>query len=189
MFGILVLLFTIVPALEIYLLITIGGQIGGLNTIAVVVLTGIVGAALAKSQGLAIINKIQSDLAKGALPADQFMHGLLVFGGGLLLLTPGFLTDILGLSMVIPGTRHLLVGYVKVLIQKGIESGNVHFTSTTFSSDGEHFSSSTFSSNNSPFEQNPFEQLQEQMREQNPEIDGDVIEVDFVEKKNKDNEE
>ena len=85
MFGILVLLFTIIPAIEIYLLINIGGALGGVNTILIVVITGIVGAGLAKSQGLAIINKIQKDIGAGQLPADQIIHGLLVFGGGLLL--------------------------------------------------------------------------------------------------------
>jgi UPF0716 protein FxsA len=130
MFPILVLLFTVIPALEIYLLFSIGGQIGGLNTLFVVIATGIIGASLAKSQGLSILNKIQTDLNRGAIPTDQFTHGLLVFGGGLLLLTPGFLTDILGISMVFPGTRHIIASYVKHLFAKGIASGNVHFSSS-----------------------------------------------------------
>ncbi len=126
MFGILLLLFTIVPALEIFLFIEIGGKIGAFNTFAIVIVTGIVGATLAKSQGLAILQKIQNELNQGALPADQIIHGLLVFGGGLLLLTPGFLTDILGLSMVFPGTRHLLIGLTKEMIDKGMKSGKIH---------------------------------------------------------------
>lgn len=170
MFGILLLLFTVVPALEIYLLINIGSQIGGLNTIAVVILTGIVGAALAKSQGLAIINKIQKDLNQGALPADQIIHGLLVFGGGLLLLTPGFLTDILGLSMVIPGTRHVLVKMLKAQFKKGIQNGNIFFSSNIRS-----FNSSDFT--------NDFTDDFSGRSSEN--ISGDIIEVDFVEKKTK----
>ena len=130
MFSILVLLFTVIPAIEIYLLFSIGGQIGGINTLIVVITTGIVGAALAKSQGLSILHKIQTDLNKGSIPTDQFTHGLLVFGGGLLLLTPGFLTDILGLSMVFPGTRHVIAGFLKHWFDKGIASGSVHFSSS-----------------------------------------------------------
>lgn len=174
MFGILVLLFTIVPAIEIYLLIKIGSQLGGLNTISIVILTGIVGAALAKSQGLAIINKIQHDLTRGSLPADQIIHGLLVFGGGLLLLTPGFLTDIFGLCMVIPGTRHLLVQLMKTQFQKGIQNGNIFFSSNMgqFKSNG--FNSNGYSHSSNSFDYNSHEPDQTL---------GDVIEVDFVEKK------
>ncbi|MDD0851794.1 FxsA family protein [Halobacteriovorax sp. GB3] len=128
MFSILVLLFTVIPALEIYLLFSIGGQIGGLNTLFIVLLTGVIGASLAKTQGLAILSKMQKDLEQGALPADQIIHGLLVFGGGLLLLTPGFLTDIFGLSMVFPGTRHLLAVFLKSYFQKAVASGNVQFS-------------------------------------------------------------
>lgn len=129
MFAVLLLLFTVIPAIEIYLLFSIGGQIGGVNTVIVVILTGIIGASLAKSQGMAILANIQTDLNKGALPANQLIHGLLVFGGGLLLLTPGFLTDFLGLSMVFPGTRHILVLYLKTYFEKAIKSGNMQFSS------------------------------------------------------------
>jgi len=103
-------------------------MVGGLNTVAIVIITGIVGASLAKSQGLAILSSIQNDLNKGSLPANQLIHGLLVFGGGLLLLTPGFLTDVLGLSMVFPGTRHALVAFLKGYFEKGIQSGNIKFS-------------------------------------------------------------
>jgi UPF0716 protein FxsA len=127
MFSLLVLLFTVVPALEIYLLFTIGAQIGGLNTLAIVIITGIVGAALAKTQGLSILQKIQGDLQRGALPAAQILHGLLVFAGGLLLLTPGFATDIFGLSMVIPGTRHIIALWLQKYFERAIANGNLHF--------------------------------------------------------------
>ena len=169
MFSILVLLFTVVPALEIYLLFSIGAQIGGLNTLMVVLLTGVVGASLAKSQGMAILANIQNDLNRGALPANQLIHGLLVFGGGLLLLTPGFMTDILGLSMVFPGTRHILVLYLKTYFEKGIQSGNIKFS--TFGNAGGGFSYSTNSSDQ-------FSNQQERTREVEP----GVFEAEFEEK-------
>jgi UPF0716 protein FxsA len=169
MFSILVLLFTVVPALEIYLLFSIGAQIGGLNTLLVVLLTGVVGASLARSQGMAILANIQNDLNRGALPANQLIHGLLVFGGGLLLLTPGFMTDILGLSMVFPGTRHVLVIYLKSYFEKGIQNGNIKFS--TFGSAGGGFSYSTSSSEQ-------FTRTQSGPREVEP----GVFEAEFKEK-------
>ncbi|EQC51178.1 FxsA family protein [Bacteriovorax sp. DB6_IX] len=167
MFPILVMLFTIIPALEIYLLFSIGGQIGGLNTLFVVIATGIIGASLAKTQGLAILHKIQTDLNRGAIPTDQFTHGLLVFGGGLLLLTPGFLTDILGISMVFPGTRHIMASYLKHLFAKGIANGNVHFSS----------SFGGFSSSHREYE-NPFESQRNGPRQ----VDTDTFEAEFEKK-------
>lgn len=179
MFGFLALLFILIPAIEIYLLIEIGGFIGGFNTILVVVVTGIVGAALAKAQGLAVLNKVQTDLNGGKLPADQIVHGLLVFGGGLLLLTPGFLTDVLGFSMVAPGSRHLIAAWAKAMFEKGIASGNIKFGS--FGNMGGQgptggFQSYTYTSTSNEFEQSPFQD--------EPEIitDDNVIEVEFEEK-------
>ena len=127
MFSILLLLFTDVPALEIYLLFSIGGQIGGLYTLFIVLLTGFTGAYLAKSQGLQILSRIQDDLSKGTVPANEFINGLLVFGGGLLLLTPGFLTDILGITMVFPVTRMMISHFFKAYFERAIKSGNVKF--------------------------------------------------------------
>jgi UPF0716 protein FxsA len=172
MFGLLVLLFTVIPALEIYLLITIGGIIGGLNTILVVVLTGIFGAALAKTQGLAIIYHVQKDLAEGKIPTDQIFHGLLVFGGGLLLLTPGFLTDALGFLMVVPGSRHLIVLQMKAWFKKAVASGNIHFASFGQSKAG-GFQSYTFYSS-SDFHSKP--NSQDQIDPHN------TIEAEFKEK-------
>ena len=89
MFLILVLLFTCIPALELYLLFSVGAQIGAINTILIIIGTGIVGASLAKSQGLELLFKIQDQLNKGQMPTGQLLQGFLVMGGGLLLLTPG----------------------------------------------------------------------------------------------------
>ena len=127
MFGILLLLFTVLPAVELYILFTVGAQIGALETFLLVILTGIVGASLAKSQGLHIYLKIQQDLNAGRIPTNQFIHGLLVFGGGLLLLTPGFLTDAFGLSMVFPGTRHFWTTVFGHWFKRMVEGGNVQF--------------------------------------------------------------
>ncbi len=114
------------PALELYLLFKVGAQLGALNTILIIILTGIVGASLAKSQGLELLMKIQSELNKGEIPAGQLLQGFLVMGGGLLLLTPGFVTDILGLAMVLPGTRSLIAIFLTKFFAGQIKKGNVH---------------------------------------------------------------
>jgi len=127
MFFYLLLLFTIIPATELYLLLEVGSNIGAINTVAIIILTGIVGASLAKSQGLSVLNKIQQELSQKKVPTKNMLHALLVFVGGLLLLTPGFLTDILGFSMVIPGTRDLIaIGLKKIFANQKI-NGNFQF--------------------------------------------------------------
>lgn len=165
MFGILFLLFTAIPALELYLLFQVGDLIGGFETIMLIVFTGIVGASLAKTQGLMILHKIQSEVEQGGVPANQLIHGLLVFGGGLLLLTPGFMTDALGFAMVIPGTRHLFTGMLK----KGFANGNIKFQS--FSTGGFQRTYRTGPT--------PFEQQKPRVGEQ---VQPNVFEADFKKK-------
>jgi UPF0716 protein FxsA len=175
MFGVLVILFTVIPAIEIYLLFNIGGAIGGMSTFLVVITTGIVGAALAKSQGLHILNKVQTDLAKGELPADQLVHGFLVFGGGLLLLTPGFLTDALGLSMVIPGSRHFYAAFLKSKVKSGLDSGTIKFSS--FGAGSSSGFAGGFQSDS--FDQSPPESEQTDQQVQN---DTDTFDAEYSKK-------
>ena len=125
--GVLFLLFTVVPAIELLLLIEAGKIIGAWDTVLIVIVTGIVGAYMAKSQGLAILQSMQKEMTQGQLPADGIIHGLLVFVGGVLLITPGFVTDAFGLSLVIPFTRYLYISSVKAYIQRKIASGNMTF--------------------------------------------------------------
>ena len=123
MFLVLVFLFVAMPLVELYLLLTVGSQIGAWNTFAIVLVTGIVGAALAKSQGRAIFTKIQSELNKGGVPADAMIQGLMVFVGGLLLITPGFVTDAFGFFLVIPFTRWFFLKAIKAHFANAIRSG------------------------------------------------------------------
>ena len=105
MFSRLLLLFILVPLLELALLIEIGQRVGVWPTIALVVGTGFAGAALARWQGFLVLGRIQDELRNGHIPAGELLDGLLILAGGLLLLTPGLLTDMAGFSMLIPGTR------------------------------------------------------------------------------------
>lgn len=122
-------MFTAMPVLELYLLFQVGGEIGGFNTVLIVLITGVVGASLARSQGRAILSSVQTNLQQGNMPADSLIHGFLVLAGGLLLLTPGFITDIMGFCMVAPGTRHTIVAFLKRYIAAGIRRGNIRFGS------------------------------------------------------------
>lgn len=93
----LFVVFTIVPVIEIWLLIQVGHVIGPLPTVAVLLAISMIGAWLARSQGFRTIVAIRDELAMGRLPAAHFMNGALILAGGILLLTPGFFTDFIGL--------------------------------------------------------------------------------------------
>ncbi|MFH1853064.1 MAG: FxsA family protein [Candidatus Neomarinimicrobiota bacterium] len=105
MFSRLLLLFIGVPLVEILILIKLGEVLGFWNTILLVIGTGVAGAYLAKLYGLTIWYDIQRDLSMGQMPAEKLLDGLLILVGGIVLLTPGLLTDILGLLLLFPGTR------------------------------------------------------------------------------------
>ncbi len=133
----LALLFVIVPLLELVLLVQLGRWVGLWPTLALVLTTGITGAALARAQGLRTLAAFQGELAGGRLPSGPLMDGLAVLVGGAFLLTPGLLTDVAGFSLLIPTTRRWIRSrVVKRLermradgtLQVGIISpGGVHF--------------------------------------------------------------
>ncbi|MDH5544667.1 MAG: FxsA family protein [Gammaproteobacteria bacterium] len=109
MFRILFLVFLIVPIVEIYLLIKVGGVIGAIPTIGLVVGTAVLGAYLLKYQGLSTFARMQKTLAMGEIPALEVLEGVVLLITGALLLTPGFFTDTLGFLGLIPGLRRGLV--------------------------------------------------------------------------------
>ena len=109
----LLLLMTIVPAIELYLLMQLADVMGIAETILLIVFTGTVGASLAKREGYGVINQLRADLQKGLPPADRLVEGLLVLVGGTLLITPGVLTDLAGFSLIFPFTRRWLAPRVK----------------------------------------------------------------------------
>jgi len=123
----LLLLFILVPLVELALLVYLGTFIGPWYTILIVVATGILGAVLAKRQGTAILNRIRSSLEQGIMPSDDLFAGALVLVGGLVLLTPGIITDILGFALLIPRTRRSIAGLLRRAIQRRLERGEVHY--------------------------------------------------------------
>lgn len=119
-FGRLLLLFTLVPIIELVLLIRIGQWIGTGPTIGIILVTGLVGAWLAQHEGARAWKKVRSTMAAGGVPGEALLHGLLIFGGGAMLLTPGVLTDFLGLALMFPPTRRLLARHVRRRIERQV---------------------------------------------------------------------
>ena len=104
-FPIILLLIVTVPLVELYLLINIGAVIGALPTIGLIILTAIVGAALLRHQGLVTLHRFRATLDEGYLPAMELVEGVALLIGGVLLLTPGFVTDAIGFLFLLPTTR------------------------------------------------------------------------------------
>jgi len=125
MFSTLALLFIVVPMLELYLLIKIGSYLGSFNTIALVIITGVIGAFLAKLEGLRLLHAIQKDLSEMKMPGDKLIDGLLILVGGVMLLTPGVLTDLLGILLIIPFTRPIFREMAKKKFTSGMKKGSV----------------------------------------------------------------
>lgn len=123
--GKLFLLFTVVPFVELYLLLLVGRVFGPLPTILLVITTGFIGAGLARSEGLRVVRQWQSALAEGRVPEEGVLGGLLVLVGGVLLITPGVLTDVVGFLLLIPSTRLVLVDVLRRHLEKKIREGSV----------------------------------------------------------------
>jgi Protein affecting phage T7 exclusion by the F pla smid len=111
-FLILLLVFIVTPIAEIYLIVQVADVVGGLNTVALLILVSVIGAAMVKREGMGILARAQSELALGRVPGRELVDGLLVLFAGVLMLTPGFATDALGLSLLFPPTRALIRGVV-----------------------------------------------------------------------------
>lgn len=110
MFLRLLALFILVPIAELYLFMELGGQIGLPRTLAIIVITGILGAALTKSQGARALMRFRQASAEGRLPHKEVLDGLLILLAGAVLLTPGFLTDTVGFLLLVPPVRALIRG-------------------------------------------------------------------------------
>ena len=113
----LFLAFLLVPLAEIYVLIQVGSVIGAIPTVALVVLTAVLGAALIRAQGLATVARIRGALDRGEVPAVELLEGACLLVAGALLLTPGFVTDSVGFALLIPGLRR---SAILGLLERGV---------------------------------------------------------------------
>lgn len=142
--GTLLLLFVGLPALELWLLIEIGSRIGSLETIGLIILTGIVGASLARQQGLRVLGEVQRRVAAGDMPADSLVDGIMILMASALLVTPGVLTDAFGFLCLVPGFRAWVKAEIVRRFERAVAEKRVHV----------QFSQGTHdpSSSGSPFE-------------------------------------
>lgn len=122
----LLLLFVALPALELALLIEVGSRIGTPATIALIILTGMVGASLARWQGLGVIGRMQSELAQGELPAGSLVDGVILLIASALLVTPGVLTDVFGFLCLAPAFRSVLKRIAQRRFERMVAEQRIH---------------------------------------------------------------
>ncbi len=120
----LLFIFIAIPLMEIMLLIKLGDAIGFWPTILIQVGTGVLGTCLARLQGLMVWNKIAMEMQSGRVPTDEMLNGLLIFAAGVVLMTPGLLTDIAGFSLLIPYTRNIFKTWLRRKFERRSEAGD-----------------------------------------------------------------
>jgi UPF0716 protein FxsA len=119
------MLFILVPLIELYFLLEISQFIGVFTTVMIIIFTGAAGVSIAKRQGYQVVNNIRSTLNDGKMPTDDLISALLILIGGVTLLTPGFLTDITGFLLILPGSRDLIATLVKKHFIKYVKENKV----------------------------------------------------------------
>lgn len=126
--GKLLLLFILVPAVELALLIELGRHIGTLPTLALIAGTGALGAFLARLQGLGVLRQMQRESAAGRLPASSIVDGVIILLAGALLITPGILTDALGFLCLVPAFRRVLKKALWERLRRAVQEGRANVT-------------------------------------------------------------
>jgi len=106
----LALLFLVIPIVEIYVIVQVAGSIGALNTVGLLLLDSLVGAWLMKREGLAVVRRLQSKLEQGTVPGKELVDAFLILFGGALMLAPGFITDLVGMALLLPPVRAVVRG-------------------------------------------------------------------------------
>jgi UPF0716 protein FxsA len=114
------------------LLIKIGASVGALNTVLIVIFTGVLGAAMARVAGLQVLFRIQDQVQAGVVPAEELFDGLLILVGGILLITPGLITDGFGFLLLIPRTRRLVKLWVRRWVKQKLASGEITYSGSPF---------------------------------------------------------
>lgn len=127
MLGRLFLLFTVVPLVELALLIRVGRWIGALPTVGLVAATGLAGAWLARRESTRSWRAVRERLAAGRVPGEELLHTLFIVLAGALLVTPGVLTDVVGLLALVRPVRELMVGAARTRLARGLEQGTLRF--------------------------------------------------------------
>ncbi len=124
----LFLCFTLIPVIELYLLIQLGSVIGGFNTVLLVILTGFAGAWLARLEGLNTMLKVRQNLNQGLMPAEELMDAFIILVAGIVLITPGLLTDCMGLLLLLPYTRNMFKRFLRRKFDEINARGDINIT-------------------------------------------------------------
>ncbi len=148
MFRFLFILFIVVPIIEIMVLMNVGAWLGAWPTIAIVIITAWLGAKNVKQQGVATLNSVQTKMAQGEMPSDEIVAGLLLLVAGVLLVTPGFVTDFFGLSLLIPNVRNMLIKSVQAHLVMNKGSAGFTYQSSVHTEQSNSFSPDPFQQSN-----------------------------------------
>jgi len=122
----LLIFFIVAPACEIGVLLLSGKTIGVLPTVLLIILTGFVGAYLAKKQGMQAVRNLQKEIQYGRIPSNAILDAMAILVGGIMLLTPGFISDIVGLFLLFPITRNWIKPFLIQFIKKWIDKHTIH---------------------------------------------------------------
>ena len=167
----LFILFAVLPILEIALLVNVGSVIGGWNTIGLVILTAFIGAYFVKREGISTLQTAQAKMQRNEVPGKELVEGLMLVVAGVLLVTPGFITDIIGFMFALPGSRHLLATQVSKHMKMRVVAPGMGAGFGSGAGFGQDFHQN---SQQNPFGQNPFNASQSQND------NGDVFEGEFT---------
>jgi UPF0716 protein FxsA len=172
----LLFLLTFIPFIELYFLVRLSQSFGFGNTVLLVLATGVFGAWLLRQQGHSILMDLQKQGSQGQLPSEALVRGFFTFIGGVLLLTPGVLTDVIGLSLIFPLTQVLWKKYLMGQWERGIQSGQIH----VFTQQDIHYQRT----------KDPYQRNSDSPGNRRSSFDSSVIDIEArsttVEKKNKD---
>ncbi len=133
MLGILFVVFIVVPLAELALLLEVADRVGPWATLGLVIVTGVVGATLARWQGWRVLSRIRADLAEQRMPTEALLDGAMILVAGALLLTPGIMTDLIGFSLLLPPCRALYRRWLRSYFRQRVE---LHMSETHFSRAG-----------------------------------------------------
>jgi UPF0716 protein FxsA len=121
-FAVLALLFLVVPFAELFVLIKVGQVIGALPTVGLLILVSLVGAAMVKREGMAVLRRAQEQVRKGRVPGAELIDGVLIVFAGALLVSPGFLTDVFGVLLLVPPVRRGLRSLAAKRLARRVEA-------------------------------------------------------------------
>jgi UPF0716 protein FxsA len=124
MLGRFFLLLIGLPLLELYILIKIGSYLGAFKTIALIIISAVLGLLVARFEGLRTLHQIRQSLAQGIVPAEEMLDSVLIFAAGVLFVIPGVLTDIIAVMLLIPFTRTAFKRWLRRRFDRAVASGN-----------------------------------------------------------------